>query len=54
VVRKLIILDVAHTESLHLIALAAAILALGAVYWLVSNLEKPRRSTTALDRDPTQ
>jgi uncharacterized membrane protein (DUF373 family) len=54
VVRKLIILDVAHTESLHLIALAAAILALGAVYWLVSNLEKPKRATTALDRDPTQ
>ena len=54
VVRKLIILDVAHTESLHLIALAAAILALGAVYWLVSNLEKPKRSTGALDRDPTQ
>jgi uncharacterized membrane protein (DUF373 family) len=54
VVRKLIILDVAHTESLQLIALAAAILALGAVYWLVSNLEKLKRSTGALDRDPTQ
>jgi uncharacterized membrane protein (DUF373 family) len=54
VVRKLIILDVAHTESLQLIALAAAILALGAVYWLVSNLEKPKRSTGGLDRDPTQ
>jgi uncharacterized membrane protein (DUF373 family) len=40
VVRKLIILDVAHTEALHLIALAAAILALGAVYWMISNLNQ--------------
>ncbi|HVZ53449.1 MAG TPA: phosphate-starvation-inducible PsiE family protein [Pseudolabrys sp.] len=35
VVRKLIILDVAHTEALQLLALAAAILALGGAYWLV-------------------
>ena len=35
VVRKLIILDVSHTEALTLFALAAAILALGCVYWLV-------------------
>jgi uncharacterized membrane protein (DUF373 family) len=35
VVRKLIILDVSHTEALNLFALAAAILALGCVYWLV-------------------
>lgn len=35
VVRKLIILDVSHTEAEHLFALAAAILALGGAYWLV-------------------
>jgi uncharacterized membrane protein (DUF373 family) len=35
VVRKLIILDITHTEALTLFALAAAILALGCVYWLV-------------------
>ena len=35
IVRKLIILDVASTDDLQLFALAAAILALGAVYWLV-------------------
>lgn len=35
VVRKVIILDLAATEALHVFALAAAILALGAVYWLV-------------------
>ena len=35
VVRKLIILDLSSTDSFHLLALAAAILALGAVYWLV-------------------
>jgi uncharacterized membrane protein (DUF373 family) len=35
VVRKLLILDVTATDALQLIALAAAILALGGVYWLV-------------------
>jgi uncharacterized membrane protein (DUF373 family) len=45
VVRKLLILDVATTEALQLFALAAAILALGAVYWLV-------RATDARDREP--
>jgi uncharacterized membrane protein (DUF373 family) len=35
IVRKLIILDLAHTDALQLIGLAAAILALGAVHWLV-------------------
>ena len=37
VVRKLIILDL---SSFHLLALAAAILALGAVYWLVREQER--------------
>ena len=35
VVRKLIIVDLSSTDAFHLLALAAAILALGAVYWLV-------------------
>jgi uncharacterized membrane protein (DUF373 family) len=35
VVRKLIILDLKQTEALQLFALAASILALGSVYWLV-------------------
>src|SRR5712664_1281969 len=33
--RKVIILDLAETDALHIVALAAAILALGIVYWLM-------------------
>ena len=33
--RKVIILDLTETDALHILALAAAILALGIVYWLV-------------------
>jgi uncharacterized membrane protein (DUF373 family) len=47
VVRKLIILDISHTEPLQLFALAAAILALGGVYWLVCNLELSTRQPRA-------
>lgn len=32
--RKVIILDLTETDALHILALAAAILALGLVYWL--------------------
>lgn len=42
IVRKLIILDLTTAEPLKLIALAAAILALGAVHWLVR--EQDRRA----------
>ena len=35
IVRKLIILDLETTDALQLFALSAAIIALGAVYWLV-------------------
>jgi chromate transport protein ChrA len=35
--RKIIVLDVAETDALHAIAFAAAILALGVVYWLIRN-----------------
>src|SRR4030088_3745175 len=33
--RKIIILDLAETDALHILALAAAILALGLIYWLI-------------------
>ena len=45
VVRKLIILDLSSTDAFHLLALAAAILALGAVYWLVRDQGQPRESS---------
>jgi uncharacterized membrane protein (DUF373 family) len=35
VVRKLIILDISHTEAMTLLALAVAVIALGGAYWLV-------------------
>ena len=44
VVRKLLILDLATTEALQLFALAAAILALGGVYWLVRDQDKRERA----------
>ena len=45
VVRKLIILDLKSTEALQLLALAAAILALGGVYWLIRDQDRRHRST---------
>jgi uncharacterized membrane protein (DUF373 family) len=35
--RKVIILDFSDTDALHILALAASILALGVVYWLIGN-----------------
>jgi uncharacterized membrane protein (DUF373 family) len=43
VVRKLIILDLATTSALQLVGLAAAILSLGGVYWLIR--EQDRRGS---------
>ena len=43
ILRKLIILDVAETDPLHLFALSAAVIALGAVHWLVR--EQDRRES---------
>ncbi|TQF77536.1 protein PsiE [Elioraea sp. Yellowstone] len=40
IVRKLIILDLAKTEAATVLALAAAILALGVVYWLVRDQDR--------------
>jgi uncharacterized membrane protein (DUF373 family) len=41
VVRKLIIIDLSTTDAFHLLALAAAILALGVVYWIVRESDPP-------------
>lgn len=43
VVRKLLIIDLSATDGLQLLALAAAILALGSVYWLIR--DQDRRDT---------
>jgi uncharacterized membrane protein (DUF373 family) len=40
IVRKLIIIDLASTEAMQLFALSAAILSLGAVYWLVRDQDR--------------
>ncbi len=47
IVRKLIILDVAQAATGELFALAAAILALGAVYWLVRDQDRIEREDRA-------
>jgi uncharacterized membrane protein (DUF373 family) len=47
-VRKFIILDATKTEPLTIIGLAAAVLALGAVYWLVR--DQDRRTASEPDR----
>jgi len=44
VLRKLIILDLATSDALDLVALAGAILALGGVFWLIR--EQDRRTQT--------
>jgi uncharacterized membrane protein (DUF373 family) len=44
IVRKVIILDLSSTAAAELLALAAAILALGLVYWLVKSADKAGRS----------
>ena len=44
IVRKLIILDLATTEAAQLFALSAAILSLGAVYWLVREQDRRERA----------
>ena len=44
VVRKLMIFDLASTDASQLFALAATILALGGVYWLVRDQDRRERS----------
>jgi uncharacterized membrane protein (DUF373 family) len=50
IVRKLLILDMSATDALHLFALAAAILALGCVYWLVRDQDTRERASRLLQR----
>jgi uncharacterized membrane protein (DUF373 family) len=40
IVRKLMIIDLSDTDAQQVLALAAAILALGAVYWLVRDQDR--------------
>ncbi len=43
--RKVIILDLTETDASHILALAAAILALGVVYWLIRDTDqRPREA----------
>lgn len=49
IVRKLIILDMSSTNASQLFALAAAILALGGVYWLIRDQDS-RERTKALQQ----
>jgi uncharacterized membrane protein (DUF373 family) len=46
IVRKLIILDIASTDALQLFGLAAAILSLGAVFWLVRDQDRREQRDT--------
>ena len=50
VVRKLILLDVKATDPLQLLALAAAILALGAAYWMVRDQDRRRTDAKAAEK----
>jgi uncharacterized membrane protein (DUF373 family) len=38
--RKVIILDLTENDAMHILALAAAILALGVVYWLMRDSDQ--------------
>jgi uncharacterized membrane protein (DUF373 family) len=38
--RKVIILDLTETDALHILALAAAIFALGIIYWLIGGRDR--------------
>jgi uncharacterized membrane protein (DUF373 family) len=39
--RKVIILDLSEIDAMHIVAFAAAILALGVVYWLMRDSDAP-------------
>jgi uncharacterized membrane protein (DUF373 family) len=49
--RKIIILDLAETDAWHILSLAAAILALGTVYWLIRDRDQAARAS--IDGDHT-
>ena len=54
VVRKFIILDLSQTEAMKLLALGAAILALGIVYWLVRDQDRRQAEAAALESTETR
>jgi uncharacterized membrane protein (DUF373 family) len=43
--RKVIILDLSEIDAMHIVAFAAAILALGVVYWLMRDSDTPIADT---------
>ena len=43
--RKVIILDLSEIDAMHIVAFAAAILALGVVYWLMRDSDAPTADT---------
>jgi len=54
VVRKFIILDLTQTEAMKLLALGAAILALGIVYWLVRDQDRREAEAAAIESAETR
>nr|WP_246420390.1 phosphate-starvation-inducible PsiE family protein [Neoroseomonas alkaliterrae] len=54
VVRKFVILDLSQTEAMKLLALGAAILALGIVYWLVRDQDRREAEVAALESAETR
>ncbi len=52
--RKFIILDATRTAPLTIIELAAAVLALGAVHWLVRDQDRKDTQLAAQSRPPSQ
>ena len=44
VCRKILILDLAETDAWHILSLAAAILALGGVYWFVRERDRAAKA----------
>jgi uncharacterized membrane protein (DUF373 family) len=53
--RKIIILDLAETDAWHILSLAAAILSLGIVYWLIRDRDQPpeRSPERSIESDHT-
>lgn len=49
--RKVIILDLTKSDAFHILALAAAILALGVVYWLIG--DRDERNAVGEDSNPS-
>jgi uncharacterized membrane protein (DUF373 family) len=48
--RKIIILDLSETDAWHILAFAAAIVALGVIYWLVRDSDRPPGDTPEISQ----